>query len=84
MRSIYVLITVIATLPSLAQAKEKPAHFVSLDKTELVWVVDVSGLAACPAAAALLAKSKQREVEEIMPTFDGDYQYEKGCIAILK
>ena len=82
MRSFF-LASVFFTLPSLALAKE-PRAFVSLDTDKSVWVIDVSGRSACPAAAAMLAREQRRGVERIFPTLDGDLDYREGCIVTLK
>lgn len=65
-------------------AEAREARFVSLDRAKRVWVVDVSGEAACPAAAALLARERKRRMEHVFPTRDGDFAYADGCIVTLK
>jgi hypothetical protein len=47
-------------------------------------VIDVSGKHACPAAAALLARERNKQLDHVLPIFDGDLAYTEGCIAVLK
>ena len=73
----------LAILPSLALGKD-PARFVSLDAEERVWVLDVSGRYACPAAAKMLARDKNLRLVDIMPIPGTDADYKQGCMALLK